>query len=116
MDDPKLLESLSQWRDPLGYPWTTYLWVVVVATVASVVKHLNAMKRFRLGKLLLDMMTAGATGIIVFWLCEARDIHGPMSAVTIAIAGAMGNRCWAEFENIWRIKFGLRKSEDEEPK
>lgn len=114
--DTKWIETLSQWKDPLGYPWTTYIWVVFIACVASAVKHLNAMKRFRIGKLLLDMSTASVTGVITFWLCEARDIHGPMSAVAIAIAGAMGNRFWSELENVWRIKFGLKKSEDEEPK
>lgn len=111
--DSKILEALASWRDPLGYPWSTYLWVILVACVAGIIKHLNAMRQFRLGKFVIDCITAGFTGVIAFWLCEARGITGPMSAVMIAIAGAMGNRCWSEFENIWRIKFGLKKSEDE---
>jgi len=113
--DPKIIESISAWKDPLGYPWTTYLWVIFIACVAGVIKHFKAMKRFRIGMFILDMMTAGFTGVITFWLCEARDIHGPMSAVLIAVTGAMGNKAWTELENIWRIKFGL-KNEDEEPK
>lgn len=113
--DPKVIEAVSQWKDPLGYPWTTYVWVIAVAGTVAGFRHLNSMKRFRLGKLLLDIGTAGVTGVITFWLCEARDIHGPMSAVAIAVAGAMGNRFWSEIENIWRIKFGLKKPEYEEP-
>lgn len=121
--DTKVLEALAGWRDPLGYPWSTYLWVVMIACVAGVIKHLNGMRKFMLGKLLIDGITASFTGVIAFWLCEAKDIHGPMSAVLIATAGAMGNRCWSEFENIWRVKFGLKKVEavesvekDEAPK
>jgi hypothetical protein len=72
------------------------------------VKHINGMKKFKLGRLLIDITTAGFIGILTFWLCEAREIRGPMSAVAIAVAGAMGNRAWTEFENIWRVKFGLK--------
>lgn len=111
--DPKVIESLSAWKDPLGYPWTTYLWVVFVACVAGFIKHLNASHQFSIRGLLVDVATAGFTGVVAFWLCEARDIHGPMSAVMIAVSGAMGNRCWKEFESIWRIKFGLKKPEDD---
>ncbi len=111
--DPKLIEHITVWKDPLGYPWTTYLWVILVACVAGLVKHLNSVKKFKAGKMVVDMITAGFVGVIVFWLCEARDIHGPMSAVAIAISGAMGNRCFTELENIWRIKFGLKKEEEE---
>jgi hypothetical protein len=109
--DPKLVESIPVWRDPLGYPWSTYLWVIVIACVASTVKYLNGMKKFRMGRLLIDILTAGFIGVLTFWLCEAREIRGPMSAVAIAVAGAMGNRAWAEFENIWRVKFGLKPAE-----
>lgn len=110
--DPKVIETLATWKDPLGYPWTTYLWVVFIACVAGLIKHLNAMKKFSLPKLVVDFLTAGFTGVIAFWLCEDRGIQGPLSAVLIAVAGAMGNRCWTEFENLWRIKFGLKKAED----
>jgi hypothetical protein len=111
--DPKVIETLAGWKDPLGYPWSTYAWVVFIACVAGTVKHLNNTKTFKLGKLLLSWITSGFMGVIAFWLCESRDIHGPMSAVVIALAGAMGFRFWTEVENIARIKFGLKKSEDE---
>lgn len=112
--DPKVIETLASWRDPLGYPWSTYLWVVLIACLAGLVKHLNSMSRFRLGKLLVDILTASFTGVIAFWLCKAKDIDGPMMAVVIAVAGLMGNRCWSEFENIWRLKFGLKQAEPAE--
>jgi hypothetical protein len=114
--DPKVIETLASWKDPLGYPWSTYAWVVFIACLAGVVKHLNGMKSFRFWKLVVDAITAGFMGVVAFWLCEVREIHGPLSAVLIAIAGAMGNRCWTELENIWRIKFGIKKSEDEATK
>ena len=112
--DPKLVESITVWRDPLGYPWTTYLWVIGIACLAGMVKHINGMKKFRLGRLVIDITTAGFIGILTFWLCEAREIRGPMQAVAIAIAGAMGNRAWVELENVWRIKFGLKPAPETE--
>lgn len=114
--DPKVIETLVTWKDPLGYPWSTYLWVVCIACAAGIVKHLNGMKNFRFWRFAVDTITAGFMGPIAFWLCESREIHGPLSAVLIAIAGAMGIRCWTEFENIWRVKFGIKKSEDEATK
>lgn len=114
--EPKVIETLASWRDPLGYPWSTYLWVVCIACMFGLIKHINGMRKFRFGHLMVDLITAGGTGIVAFWLCEAREIHGPLSAVLIATAGLMGNRCWSEFENIWRVKFGIKKSEDEATK
>jgi hypothetical protein len=102
---------MASWKDPLGYPWTTYLWVVAIACLAGVVKHINAMRSFRVGKLVVDLITAAFVGVVTFWLCKARDIDGPMMAVAIAVAGAMGNRFWSELENIWRIKFGIKRDE-----
>lgn len=106
--DPKLLESVTVWKDPLGYGWATYLWVLVIACVAGAVKHMNGTKKLKLGRLIVDVVTAGFTGILTFWLCEAREIRGPWQAIAIAVAGAMGNRAWVELENIWRLKFGLK--------
>lgn len=114
--DPKVIETLASWKDPLGYSWFTYLWVVFIACMAGLIKHLNAAHRSSFRQLFVILVTAGGTGVIAFWLCEARQIQGPMSAVLIATAGAMGNRCWTEFENIWRVKFGIKKSEDEATK
>lgn len=114
MDDPKIIETISVWKDPLGYPWATYLWVVAIACAASVVKHINSVKHFKIRRLLVDLFTAGFMGVVAFWLCEAREIRGPMSAVAFAVAGAMGNRFLAELENIWRIKFGLKAAPKQE--
>lgn len=87
------------------------MWVMFIACVASTIKHINRMQRFRLGRLLVDVATASFIGVVTFWLCEAREIRGPMQAVSIAVMGAMGNRAWREFENVWRIKIGLKPSE-----
>ncbi len=110
--DPKVIENLAAWKDPLGYPWTTYMWVVAIACLAGVVKHLNGMKRFSLWKLAVDLLTASFVGVVMFWLCKAKGIDGPMMAVAIALGGAMGNRFWSELENIWRIRFGIKPKEE----
>lgn len=112
--EPKVIETLAGWKDPLGYPWSTYLWVLAIASIAGIIKHLNSAHKFKWRSLAVTCLTAGFTGVIVFWLCKARDIDGPMMAVMIAIAGAMGNRCWTQFENIWRLKLGLNQIDEKD--
>lgn len=94
-------------KDPLGYPLGHYLWVILIACVGGAIRHINSMQRFAAGKALIDVVTAGFTGVITFWICEAWGIKGPMSAVMIAVGGLMGNRGWRELESLWRAKIGM---------
>jgi hypothetical protein len=94
-------------KDPFDYSITQYLWVVGIACIAGLVKHINNAKKVNGGKFLIDLITAGFTGVLTFWLCESINIHGPISAILIATGGLMGNRAWFEFENFWRVRFGI---------
>lgn len=101
-------------NDPFGYPPKQYLWVILIACVGGLVKHMNSTKHFNWVRLVVDITTAGFTGVISFWACEAANIHGPMSAILIAVGGSMGNRAWSEFEALWKAKLGIKS--DEAPK
>lgn len=94
-------------KDPFGYQIVTYLWVVVLAAVASMTRYLHFMQSFHLGRLLLEGLSGGLTGLLTFWLCEASSIHGPLSAFLIGVSGLMGARAWNDFINSLRLRFGL---------
>lgn len=94
-------------KDPFGYPLLTYLWVVGLSAFGSMVRHLTSMDTFSVGKLLVDILSGGFTGLLTFWLCEWQDIQGPLSAFLIGVSGLMGARAWQEFANILRMRFGL---------
>lgn len=91
-------------KDPFGYPMLTYLWVFALAGFAGMIRHLNNMRSFSLGRFLIDVISAAFTGLITFWLCKWGNISGPLSAVLIATSGLMGNRAWQELEHLWRIR------------
>lgn len=94
-------------KDPFGYPILTYLWVIGLASFASIVRHLNNMSEFVLGRILIDALSGGFTGLLTFWLCEWSGIRGPLSAFLISVSGLMGARVWQEFLFIWRAKFNI---------
>ncbi len=91
-------------KNPFGYPFLTYLWVIGLACFGGVVRHLNRMSKFVFSTFFIDLLTSGFTGLITFWLCEWGNIQGPMGAVLIATSGMMGNRAWQELERLWRIR------------
>lgn len=98
-------------KDPFGYPISQYLGVLAVACIAGLIKHLNTLStgQFRIARLVIDVLTAGFTGIMMFWVCESLGVDGPKAALMIAIGGLMGNRAWAELENFVKNRvFGAR--------
>lgn len=99
-------------KDPFGYPASTYISVVVLATVAAVVRYLNSMTRFSFSRLLIDALSGGFTGLLTFWLCESSNITGPLSGFLIGMGGLMGSKAWQEFAIILRTKFGLPSNPD----
>lgn len=93
-------------KDPFAYPLVQYLWVVGLATVAGIIRHLRYVQDFVFTRFVVDILSSGLSGLMTFWLLEMVGVRGPFSAVLIATAGLMGNRAWEEFENLWRIRMG----------
>jgi len=94
-------------QNPFGYPIKQYVIVLAVACAGGVVKYINSAKKFHFGRLIIDIITSGFTGVMTFWFCESANIHGPMSAIMIAVGGLMGNKAWKEFIAIFRAKLGV---------
>lgn len=100
--------------NPFGYPIRQYAWVIALASVAGLVKHINSAKKIHVAKFIVDVATAGFTGVLTFWFCESLNLHGPMSAILIATGGLMGNKTWKELEALWRSKFGIPAPQEKE--
>ena len=100
--------------NPFGYPIKQYALVIAVSSVAGFIKHVNSAKKLNVAKFMIDVSTAGFTGVLTFWFCEAFNVHGPMSAILIATGGLMGNKTWKELEALWRVKFGVPPQKDTE--
>lgn len=94
-------------KDPFGYSFSTYAWVVGVALLGGAVKYLNNPDKFSFMRLIRDLITAGFAGILTFWLCEWLNITGPLSAVLIAVSGLMGTQALKEMENVYLARLGL---------
>ena len=90
-------------KDPFGtVSWVTYASVVGLASVAGALRHLNGMRKFHAGRFLIDVMSAGFTGLLTYWICLWQEISGPLMAFFIAVSGLMGSRIWKEWEALWR--------------
>jgi hypothetical protein len=100
--------------NPFGYPIRQYAWVIGVASIAGLVKHINSTKKLSIVKFAIDVGTAAFTGVLTFWFCEFLNVHGPMSAILIATGGLMGNKTWKELEALWRSKLGVPAPQEKE--
>jgi hypothetical protein len=97
-------------KEAFGYPLVTYVWVIAVAACAGLVKYLNSMQKFVIGRALIEIITSGFTGVMTFWICKWGNIDSTLLPFIIAVSGLMGNRAWVEFENFLRTKFpGLQQ-------
>ena len=89
-------------RDPLSYPFSTYAWVLGLSMAAGCVRYLNKMDTFVLHRFIIEAITSAFTGLIVFYLCDWRNVQGQLQGVFVAIAGLMGSRAWTEFEAFFK--------------
>lgn len=94
-------------KDPMDYSLLTYAWVILLAAAASAVRYLNTMEKFVLGRLIIEMLSGGLTGLLTFWICEWQDIHGPLTGFLIGVSGLMGSRLWSEFSRIFSARVGV---------
>lgn len=94
-------------KDPLDYSMLTYVWVILLASFSSAVRYLNSMQRFELGRLVIEVLSGGLTGLLTFWICEWQNIHGPLTGFLIGVSGLMGSRLWGEFTRIFSARVGF---------
>lgn len=93
-------------KEVLTYPLTSYLAVLGVASLAGVVRYINSNGAFKWRFLLRDCLTSGFNGLVVFWLCDYKQINGSLQMVWVAVGAMMGSRAWVEVERYLKVRFG----------
>lgn|SRR5574343_981097 len=84
-------------KDPTSYSLITYFWVTGLSVVGGLVSYMHKLqlgirRPFSIIEFIGELVTAGFTGVITFWLCESSGISPLLSAVFVGISGHMGSR------------------------
>lgn len=100
-------------KDPTTYSLLTYLWVFGVAMMGGVANYIRKVKagqaeKFSVMEVIGEIFTSGFSGLITFWFCEATGIDPLLTAVFVGIAGHMGSRAIALFEDVLKRRMGVR--------
>ena len=94
-------------KDPTTYSLLTYAWVVVLSAWGGAVNWLRKRQTgdtrpFNFTELIGELITSAFAGMLTFWLCQAADLSGLVTAALVGISGHMGSRAiyhmetWAE--------------------
>ena len=89
--------------NPFVYSTDTYVFVIILASIAGFVRFLNVSVKtgeMKFLALLRDLFTCILSGLMAFWICEYFNLIGPLSNVAVVIAGVMGVRAIDEIKDI----------------
>lgn len=89
--------------NPFTYSLSTYVYIVLLSTIAGFVKFLNACVKtneFKILILVRDLFTGIVAGLLAFWICDFFGLVGPLSNVAVVVAGMMGIQAVEEIKNI----------------
>lgn len=97
-------------KDPSTYSMLTYAWVIALAIWGGAVSYLRKVRngvihRFMMMEFVGEIVTSGFVGVLTFWLCEAANISGLITAAMIGISGHMGSRAIFMIENWAQRKY-----------
>lgn len=90
-------------KDPTSYSIITYGWVIGLSMIGGLISFMRKIKDgsvrvFNVTELIGEIVTAGFSGVLTFWLCEASAIDPLVSAAMVGIAGHMGSRAILQLE------------------
>lgn len=84
-------------KDPTSYSLITYIWVSGLSVAGGLVSYMHKLqlgirRPFSIIEFIGELVTAGFTGLITFWLCESTGISPLLTAVFVGVSGHMGSR------------------------
>lgn len=105
----RLEQCMMPTKDPTSYSLITYAWVMGLSVVGGLVSYMHKLRlgsprAFSVVEFAAELVTAGFTGVITFWLCESTNISPLMTAVLVGISGHMGSRALLLFEKHFTSK------------
>jgi hypothetical protein len=108
------LHALPAWaqdRDPLDYPLRQYAFLLGIALLGGLVSFYNrvrsgAVAAWNVMHLIGELATSGFAGLMAFWLCAYAGTPQLVTAALVGVAGHMGTRAIAVFEQWASRRFG----------
>ena len=102
----------AQAKDPLGYPLKQYGLMLGIALLGGLVSWFAKIRRGELAAwnvmhLVGELSTSAFAGLIAFWICEWAAFSPVLTASLVGIAGHMGTRAIAAFEEFAQRRWGL---------
>lgn len=84
-------------KDPATIPLLTYAWVIGISVMGGVVNFMRKLQTgharvFNLLEFVGEIVTAGFTGIITFYLFTSSGIDPLTTAAAVGVSGHMGSR------------------------
>lgn len=93
---------------PFGYPLSDYAEVIIVGCFAGAIKYINTTERFTWLKFAINVLTAGFTAIMAFWVLKWGNVNnGGLMAFCLGVAGLMGRDAWELFEVLAKNRLAL---------
>jgi hypothetical protein len=98
-------------RDPLEIPLRQYAYLLGIALLGGLVSwyskvQAGAMRAWSLTALIGELATSAFAGLLAFWLCAWSGTPQLVTAALVGIAGHMGTRAIAAFEQWAQERFG----------
>lgn len=97
------LQAYAADKDPLDYPLSQYAFLLGVALLGGLVSWWAKVRKgeaspWSLSTLIGELCTSAFAGLLAFWLCEWSGSPPLLTAAMVGIAGHMGARAIAGFE------------------
>ena len=84
-------------KDPTSFSLLTYLWVIGLSVLGGVVNFMRKLqtghaRMFNLVELIGELVTAGFSGVITFYLFTQAGFDPLLTAAAVGVSGHMGSR------------------------
>ena len=116
-------QSAANARDPLLYPVTAYVWVIIWSVAGGLAGFWQKLKRgdvraFNVVELMGELFCSGFVGVITYWICQGAGVPPIWQPPIIAVSGHMSTRLLFLFEKAmlrWaEQRSGLRITDPED--
>lgn len=100
-------------KGPLDYSLKQYGMTLAIALLGGLVSWLTKVRKgdaspWNVMQLTGELCTSAFAGLMAFWLCEWSGAPPLLSAALTGIAGHMGTRAIATFEDFAQKRFGVK--------
>jgi len=95
-------------KDPTSFSLLTYGWVIALSAWGGTVRFIRKVRAGHMSikqaafTLIGEIVTSSFAGVVTFYLCQATEIPGLWTAVTVGVAGHMGGRALEPLEGLYR--------------